>query len=114
MEGALRTWFRSKSTLFWTLAFPILLMLLFGAIFSVNTDPRFEFYIQNNDLANGSPTTMSTTLINMLNDTGVLNIKTIDASMNLDTYIEKEGVELLLVIPEDSNRVALPKTQALY
>ncbi len=55
--GALRMWFRSKSTLFWTLAFPVLLMLLFGAIFSVSQNPTFDLYVQNQDTTvNGEPT----------------------------------------------------------
>ncbi|MCJ2533612.1 MAG: hypothetical protein LN364_00050 [Candidatus Thermoplasmatota archaeon] len=32
--ASIKTWTRSKGTLFWTLAFPIMLILIFGAIFS--------------------------------------------------------------------------------
>ncbi len=75
MGGALRIWFRSKHTLFWTLAFPILLMLLFGAIFSVSDDPRFDFYIQNQDIIDGDPSPFSATFVAMLNETGVLKLR---------------------------------------
>jgi len=34
--ASLKNYYRSKGTLFWSLAFPILLILLFGAIFSSN------------------------------------------------------------------------------
>lgn len=34
LKAALRTFLRNKSTIFWTIAFPTVLMLLFGAIFS--------------------------------------------------------------------------------
>ena len=67
MGGALRTWFRSKHTLFWTLVFPLLLMLLFGAIFSVSEDPQFDFYVQNQDLIDGEPSPFSATFVAMLN-----------------------------------------------
>lgn len=100
MGGALRTWFRSKHTLFWTLAFPILLMLLFGAIFSVSSDPRFEFYIQNQDVVDGQPSVLSETFVSMLNETGVLNIQMVDASENTDSYVDENGVDILLLIPE--------------
>jgi ABC-2 type transport system permease protein len=100
MGGALRTWFRSKHTLFWTIAFPLLLMLLFGAIFSVSDDPRFEFYIQNQDIVDGQPSVLSDTFVSMLNETGVLNIKVVDATENTEKYIDEQGVELILLIPK--------------
>lgn len=107
MNGALRTWFRSKHTLFWTLAFPILLMLLFGAIFSVSEDPRFDFYLQNQDITDGEQSMFSATFIDLLNETGVLNIKRIEASANTAEYIDENGVELLLVIPEGFHQSVL-------
>jgi ABC-2 type transport system permease protein len=100
MGGALRVWFRSKHTLFWTFAFPILLMLLFGAIFSVSEDPRFDFYVQNQDVFDGDPTPLSATFVSMLNETGVLKLKMVDAAENTAEYIDEEGVEMLLMIPE--------------
>lgn len=100
MGGALRVWFRSKHTLFWTFAFPILLMLLFGAIFSVSEDPRFDFYVQNQDLVNGEPSPLSAGFVSMLNETGVLKLKMVDAEANTAEYIDEEGVEMMLLIPE--------------
>ncbi|PVX25849.1 MAG: hypothetical protein CW691_03260 [Candidatus Bathyarchaeum sp.] len=100
INGALRTWFRSKTTLFWTLAFPILLMLLFGAIFSVTDDPRFDFYVQNQDIVDGEFTPLSGTFVSMLNKTGVLNIKMVDPNENTADYIDKNGIELMLLIPD--------------
>ena len=100
MGGALRVWFRSKHTLFWAIAFPVLLMLLFGAIFSVNEDPSFGFYVQNQDLVDGEPSQFSTMFIGMLNETGVLNVKMVDATVDLEKYVDDEGVEMLLLIPD--------------
>ena len=92
-------WFRSKSTLFWTLAFPILLMLLFGAIFSVSEDPRFDFYVQNQDIIDGEPSPLSAAFVAMLNETGVLNLKMVEPAENTVEYIDEEGVEMMLLIP---------------
>jgi ABC-2 type transport system permease protein len=100
MGGALRTWFRSKHTLFWTLVFPLLLMLLFGAIFSVSEDPRFDFYVQNQDLIDNEPSPLSDTFTNMLNETGVLSLKMIDPAEDTAEYIDENGVEIMLLIPE--------------
>lgn len=100
VTGALKTWFRSKHTLFWTLAFPILLMLLFGAIFSFSEDPRFELYVQNKDVIDGQPSPLSATFVDVLNETGVLNVKTVDAAEDTSRYIDENGVERILLIPE--------------
>jgi len=41
-----KNWYRSRSNIFWTIAFPLLLIVLFGAIFgSGNT--KFDLYYQN-------------------------------------------------------------------
>lgn len=107
MGGALRVWFRSKHTLFWTFAFPILLMLLFGAIFSVSEDPRFTFYVQNQDLINGEPSPLSATFVYMLNETGVLKLKMVDPAANTAEYIDEEGVKMMLLIPEGFHQSCL-------
>jgi ABC-2 type transport system permease protein len=107
MGGALRVWFRSKHTLFWTFAFPILLMLLFGAIFSVSEDPRFDFYVQNQDLIDGEPSPLSAAFVSMLNETGVLKLKMVDPAANTAEYIDEEGVEMMLLIPEGFHQSCL-------
>ena len=107
ISGALRIWFRSKSTLFWTLAFPILLMLLFGAIFSVSEDPRFDFYAQNQDIIDGEPSPLSATFVSMLNETGVLKLKMVDPAEDVTKYIDEEGVERILLIPEGFHQSCL-------
>ena len=107
MGGALRVWFRSKHTLFWTFAFPILLMLLFGAIFSVSDDPRFVLHVQNQDIIGGESSPLSATFIDMLNETPVLNIKMVDPTENTAEYIDDEEVERLLLIPEGFHQSCL-------
>jgi len=113
MGGALRTWFRSKSTLFWTLAFPLLLMFLFGAIFSVSSDPRFDFYVQNQDIIDGQPSPLSETFVSMLNETGVLNIKMVDPAENIAKYVDEKGVEMLLLIPEGFQQSCLTQNASV-
>jgi len=107
MGGALRVWFRSKHTLFWTLAFPLLLMLLFGAIFSVSEDPRFDLHVQNQDIINGAPSPFSATFVDMLNETGVLNLKMVDPAEDTTEYIDEKGVERMLLIPEGFHQSCL-------
>jgi len=113
MGGALRVWFRSKHTLFWTFAFPILLMLLFGAIFSVSEDPSFDLYVQNQDLISGESSPFSATFVAMLNETGVLNIKMVDPAENTAEYIDEKGVERLLLIPEGFHQSCLTSNASI-
>src|SRR5438132_13926 len=42
--GHFKSWYRSKSNIFWTIAFPLLLIVLFGAIFG-NGSTKFDFYL---------------------------------------------------------------------
>ena len=48
-KGDLKAFIRSKGTLFWTLAFPVMLILIFGAIFSGVDDIEYELYVQDLD-----------------------------------------------------------------
>jgi len=106
-------WFRSKSTLFWTLAFPILLMLLFGAIFSVSQDPRFDLYVQNQDIIDNETTQFSDMFIEMLNETGVLNLKMVDPAENATKYIDVIGAERMLIIPKGFHQSCLTQNASV-
>ena len=99
LGGALRTWYRSKHTLFWTIAFPVLLMLLFGAIFSVSQNPTFDLHLQNQDIMDGKPTQLSTILCDMLNGTGIFNLHMVDSTENATLLIEEDGIRRMLIIP---------------
>ena len=45
----MKEWTRNKATIFWTLAFPILLILLFGFIFTGEGETTYDLPIQDND-----------------------------------------------------------------
>ena len=47
LKGEARGFFRAKSTVFWTIAFPLLLILLFGAIFSNTGTGKVDLYVQD-------------------------------------------------------------------
>ncbi len=99
LNGALRTWYRSKATLFWTIAFPVLLMLLFGAIFSVSQNPTFDLHLQNQDIVDGEPTRLSTMFIEILNGTEIFNLHHVGAAEDATLLIEEEGIRRMLIIP---------------
>lgn len=102
LKACLKTFARNKSTIFWTLAFPSVLILIFGAIFSQST-MRNDLYVQNQDLANGEATYWSDQIISILNETDAFNIKMVDVSVNATDYAIENRLDSLLIIPQGFN-----------
>ena len=95
-KASIKTWTRSTGTLFWTIAFPVILIIIFGAIFSGTGEISYDLYVQ--DLDNSE---MSNTLINILNKTGVIEIISVDEDKNISKFIEKNNIKRLIVIPKN-------------
>jgi len=91
-----KSFMRSKGTLFWTLAFPIMLILIFGAIFSGAGEVEYELTIVDYD-----QTEMSENFITILNETPIINttVKNIQKNEIL-SYIKDNDVKRLITIPE--------------
>ncbi len=106
IKAHIKTWYRSRSTIFWTIAFPILLIVLFGAIFGGGST-KFDLYLQNQDFTTGTatPTPISQGYVAALNSTQDFNIRTVPAEMqNPLTYVKDDAQlhnrgQRLLVIP---------------
>lgn len=86
---------RNKGTLFWSLAFPILFIVIFGSIFSFGGDQSLTVYVQDNDR---SP--LSENFTQALNATGALQLKFLDLGIDLEKTIQDKEVHRLLVIPQ--------------
>jgi ABC-2 type transport system permease protein len=110
LKASLKSFWRNKSTIFWTLAFPSVLILLFGAIFS-QSSIRYDLYVQNQDLTDGKATYFSDQLITILNKTNAFNIQTVDPSINGTDYALANRLSSLLIIPSGFNTSA---NMALY
>ncbi len=101
-----RSWLRSKSGLFFSLLFPIMLLLIFGFVFGGGSGATYTIYVQNNDLnKEGQPTNISQTLINILNSTEVLKLNAVPPGINAREYVLEETKVFfsrprLLIIPE--------------
>ena len=94
IKGFGRQYLRSKVGAFFTFAFPILLILLFGAIYSASGNQKVSLPVQNLD---GSP--FSVAYLNELNNTTLVNIKMIPADANITNYINDNSLSLALQIP---------------
>lgn len=89
-----KMFFRNKAAVFWTIAFPVVLILIFGAIFSGMGESTYDLYVQDLD---GTQT--SNQFIQSLNQTGALNIKMVDESVDASQYIKDNSLSTFLIIP---------------
>lgn len=97
-KASIRTWQRSKGTLFWTIMFPVILIVIFGAIF-YGGDVSYSLHIADHDQS-----TTSLGLIQNLDNTGVLVIKdetqNVTSNLNISEYMNENNIKWLLVISE--------------
>jgi ABC-2 type transport system permease protein len=90
-----RGYLRSRIGLFFSLIFPVILILMFGAIFSGNGAAAIPVYVQNNDAA--SP--VSAGFISALNATNAMHITLVDSSANFTQYLKSHSSSDGIVIP---------------
>jgi ABC-2 type transport system permease protein len=102
LKASIKSFLRNKSTIFWTIAFPCVLILLFGAIFSYSS-VKYDLYVQNQDVVDGKATYWSSTLIGVLNSSNVFNINIINATINATDYAILNRLTSLVVIPSGFN-----------
>lgn len=99
LRSSIKQWLRSKGNVFWTLMFPVLLILIFGAIFSeTDEEPHYEIALQNLDEGDVTGITMNFTKV--LEKTPILDIKNVDKDKDITKYMKDEDVSAAIVIPE--------------
>jgi ABC-2 type transport system permease protein len=83
-----RGYLRNPIGLFFGIVFPIILIVLFGAIFS-GTSGKIDVYVQNQDTAAVPPpfVNISGTFITVLNETPTLNVKLVNSTEDLPKYL---------------------------
>jgi len=91
---SIKTFSREKSTMFFTIAFPIILILVFGTIFLKQDNMSFDLHVQDLDQTNSSAQ-----LVKLLDLDGRLKVTKVDPSINATQYAKDKKVNLLLVIP---------------
>lgn len=106
LVAQIKMFFRSPGSVFWTVAFPVLLILLFGAIFSGTGSSKYNLYVQDQD---GTP--ISQEFVAALNDTGVFIIKEVGPEVDADEYIKENSIASFLTIPQGFNASFLPQPE---
>jgi ABC-2 type transport system permease protein len=91
---SLKTFSREKSAMFFTIAFPIILILVFGTIFLNQDNMSFDLHVQDLDQTNSSAQ-----LVKALELNGKVKITAVDPAIDATQYAKDRKVSLVLVIP---------------
>jgi len=92
---SIKSFYREKSAMFFTIAFPIILILVFGTIFMNQDNESFDLYVQDLDQTNSSAQLVKTLQLN-----GRFKITKVDPAINATQYAKDNKLNLVLVIPE--------------
>jgi ABC-2 type transport system permease protein len=107
-KAVTKNWMRSRTGLFFSILFPVLLLVVFGAIFSgIGGSSQYSLFVQNLDVnaSDGKPSDLSTAFIEALNGTETFSISDIPANENATEYAREVlgplgGTMRILVISE--------------
>lgn len=91
-----KEYLRNRTGMFFALIFPIILIILFGAIFSSGNSGPINIYYQNHD--NGQ---MSPYFLSALNQTKVVQMIQVDPSANFTQYMLAHSYSEGMVIPSN-------------
>jgi ABC-2 type transport system permease protein len=91
----LLSFYRVKTTMFFTIAFPIILILLFGTIFMSQDSMEYHLCVQDLDQTKSSAQSVEALSLN-----GKFKITRVDPAVNATQYVRDNRVNLLLVIPK--------------
>lgn len=98
-----KSWLRSRSGVFFSFLFPLLLLVVFTLIFGGSTG-KYKLWVQNLDVASGEPTALSEAFVDALNATGALEIEEVPPGISLDNFVASKLASFervrILVIPE--------------
>lgn len=98
-----KDWFRNREAVFFAFLFPVVLLLIFSAVFGGGT-AEFTVHVQNNDVdAEGDPTDLSAAFVDALNDTGALSVRTLAPGRNVTEWSRARraaGATRVVVVPD--------------
>jgi ABC-2 type transport system permease protein len=89
-----RQYLRSRVGTFFALAFPVILILLFGSIFSSSGSPKVSLAVQDLDMS-----TASRGFVQALNNTTLIKYQAIPTNVNFQDYMRQHSINVALRIP---------------
>ena len=95
-----RGYLRNKFGLFFGLIFPVILILIFGAIFSGGSSGQINVYAQNQDTGLSDGRNIGLSFLNALNESGTLKVITVDPTVNFTKYLADHSSSDGIIIPQ--------------
>ena len=92
----LKSFYRERSAMFFTFAFPVILVLVFGTIFTKPEHLNYDLPVQDN-----SGSEASARLLEALATGDAFTVKHVPVAVDATQYAKEHGLNLLLVIPKD-------------
>ena len=99
---SMKSFYREKTVVFFRIAFPVILILVFGTIFMDKDNLAFDLCVQDLD-----QTQLSTQFVKGIELSGKFKISTLAPVLNADQYAKDHKINLILVIPKDFEKSAL-------
>ena len=98
-----RGYLRNKFGLFFGLVFPVILILIFGAIFAGGSTGKINVYAQNQDTGPFASPQMdiASAFLTALNDSSTITVITVQTSENFSQYLADHSSSDGIVIPSD-------------
>jgi len=93
----IKQFFRERGTIFWTIAFPVLILLLFTAIFGRTIPFNANVGIVNEDIQ----TPVTEGIISGLNNTGFLNVKNFADRTEALRELNATNIRAVIIIPQN-------------
>jgi len=85
----MKEWLRSKSGMFFSFLFPLMLLLIFGSVFGGTGSTTYMLHVQNFDVKNGEATELSKIFIDVLDSMEIFEIKELDPSIDVNSYVKE-------------------------
>jgi ABC-2 type transport system permease protein len=107
-----RGYLRNRVGLFFGIIFPVILILIFGAIFSGGSSGTIKVYVQNQDTGQ-----ISTSFVNAINGTSTVRVELVSVSENFSQYLSDHSASDGIIIPANlsSNYMAgIPVNVTVY
>jgi len=103
---SIKSFYRETTAVFFRIAFPVLLILVFGTIFMNQDKVRFAFYVQDLDQTHSSAELVKTLALNEK-----FKITKVDPAIDATQYAKTNKLNLVLVIPKDYESSLLQRMQ---
>jgi ABC-2 type transport system permease protein len=104
---SIKSFYREKTAVFFRLAFPVLLILVFGAIFMNQDNVRFDFYLQDLDGTNASAE-----LIKALDLNERFTITRVDPAINAAQYARDNKISLVVIISKNYEKYLIQRMKS--